>query len=312
MRPRIHVYCNIVDNYGDIGIAYRLARNLARKDQYDVTLWFSKDPPEIFIFSDIPTNLTLRTLYPDTIGVVGELAVTTFSSYLPKQLRALGKLHLDLGYMSLDLRKSQYFSVTGRHSFHPGYIDGFVLGAPPALPHRDYNKIRMSWFTYKEGIPERLRQELENYPSKIILFSHQLEDYQKGSLQVSKVPFLPHKSFDWLLSTCDVNFVRGEDSFVRSQLTRAITVWQPYDKEHQQVTARLQENFTSRYTKGWPEELATQYEAFVNSPEKAPITHLLDNLQVLRPHCLAWRDYLLGLGDISDVIHKQIKKAINL
>ena len=42
------------------------------------------------------------------------------------------------------------------------------------------------------------------------------------------LPFLPQASFDRLLWACDVNFVRGEDSFVRAQWAGRPFVWQIY------------------------------------------------------------------------------------
>src|SRR5574340_1688943 len=39
MRTSWDIFCNVVDNYGDIGIAWRLARGLAREHGLAVWLW---------------------------------------------------------------------------------------------------------------------------------------------------------------------------------------------------------------------------------------------------------------------------------
>ncbi|OZA27024.1 MAG: hypothetical protein B7X93_09815 [Hydrogenophilales bacterium 17-61-9] len=39
MRATWDIFCNVIDNYGDIGIAWRLARGLAREHGLDVRLW---------------------------------------------------------------------------------------------------------------------------------------------------------------------------------------------------------------------------------------------------------------------------------
>ena len=39
MRPDWDIFCNVVDNYGDIGVAWRLARVLAREHHASVRLW---------------------------------------------------------------------------------------------------------------------------------------------------------------------------------------------------------------------------------------------------------------------------------
>lgn len=312
MRPKVHVYCNILDNYGDIGVAYRLAKALALKDRYDVTLWFSKVPPILFSFADCPIELQIKVLTDLTPTIHGDLVVSTFSNQVPTQLKSINKYYLDLGYMSLDLRKSQYFPKTGRHSFHPGYLDGFVIGSPPAEPSGEYPTLRISWFSYKGELPEKLRFDLENYPREVTLFSHQLEAYKMGSLEIVPTPFFPQKTFDWLLSSCDVNFVRGEDSFVRSQLTSAVTIWQPYNRDAPAVTDRLQTTFVDRYTKAWPKHLSAYYEDFALHPDKTSIVPLLDNLPTLKPLCKDWKKYILELGDVSNVVHQHIRKFLNI
>lgn len=314
MKPSINIYCPIVDNYGDIGLSYRLAKVLAGKDQYSVTLWFSSPPPEIFTFLDCPRNLTLKVLTDEVKSIDGDLSITTFSCYLPDQFRrGAGKYHLDLGYMSLDLKKSLHDTSSGKHSFYPGYIDGFVLGNIPPLHDKNPGReLRISWFSYRKSLPTLLEKELEQYPRKVTLFSHQLPSYKKGSLHVVKIPFLTQNSFDKLLSTCDVNFVRGEDSFIRSQLTSAVTLWQPYDRSAEFVRVRLQTSFLDRYVGKWPKELKDHYEKLALNPDKTSIVPILDNIEVLKPLCLNWRKYLIELGDISNVIHKYVKKALSI
>lgn len=39
MRASWDVFCNVIDNYGDIGVAWRLARDLARRPALEVRLW---------------------------------------------------------------------------------------------------------------------------------------------------------------------------------------------------------------------------------------------------------------------------------
>lgn len=53
----------------------------------------------------------------------------------------------------------------------------------------------------------------------------------QGMLHVQHIPFVPQARFDELLSCCDLNFVRGEDSLVRAIWTGAPFVWQVYPQE---------------------------------------------------------------------------------
>ena len=51
---------------------------------------------------------------------------------------------------------------------------------------------------------------------------------RRGLLEVRFVPFVPQAAYDDLLWACDVNFVRGEDSFVRAQWAGRPFVWHIY------------------------------------------------------------------------------------
>ena len=41
----LHLYCRVVDNFGDAGVCWRLARQLPREHTLAVTLWI--DRPEV-------------------------------------------------------------------------------------------------------------------------------------------------------------------------------------------------------------------------------------------------------------------------
>lgn len=51
---------------------------------------------------------------------------------------------------------------------------------------------------------------------------------QSGKLMLTTLPALTQTDFDHLLWSCDLNFVRGEDSLVRALWARAPFVWQIY------------------------------------------------------------------------------------
>jgi uncharacterized repeat protein (TIGR03837 family) len=52
-----------------------------------------------------------------------------------------------------------------------------------------------------------------------------------GALSISYLPYLTQVDFDHLLWACDLNFVRGEDSFVRALWAGAPMVWQIYPQD---------------------------------------------------------------------------------
>ncbi|HSB97285.1 MAG TPA: elongation factor P maturation arginine rhamnosyltransferase EarP [Spongiibacteraceae bacterium] len=60
--------------------------------------------------------------------------------------------------------------------------------------------------------------------------------YQRGALTLAVLPFLSQDDYDLLLWSCDLNFVRGEDSFVRAQWAGRPLIWHIYpqrDDAHQ-------------------------------------------------------------------------------
>ncbi|MEJ8849892.1 elongation factor P maturation arginine rhamnosyltransferase EarP [Variovorax rhizosphaerae] len=66
---------------------------------------------------------------------------------------------------------------------------------------------------------------------------------RSGALSISCLPHLAQPDFDHLLWACDLNFVRGEDSFVRAIWAGAPMVWQIYpqddDAHHVKLAAFL-------------------------------------------------------------------------
>jgi uncharacterized repeat protein (TIGR03837 family) len=72
--------------------------------------------------------------------------------------------------------------------------------------------------------------------------------YSRGNLQVNVLPFVEQERYDELLWSCDVNFVRGEDSFVRAQWAGKPLVWQIYP-QHDAVHLKKLQAFLMLYGK---------------------------------------------------------------
>jgi uncharacterized repeat protein (TIGR03837 family) len=61
----------------------------------------------------------------------------------------------------------------------------------------------------------------------------------RGRLALHSVPFVDQDRYDRLLWSCDVNFVRGEDSFVRAQWAARPFVWHIYPQAGRAHDAKL-------------------------------------------------------------------------
>src|SRR5690606_5829811 len=62
----------------------------------------------------------------------------------------------------------------------------------------------------------------------------------QGALTVVILPFLSQDDYDRLLSVCDFNLVRGEDSFVRAQWAARPLLWHIYPQDDEAHLIKLQ------------------------------------------------------------------------
>ena len=76
--------------------------------------------------------------------------------------------------------------------------------------------------------------------------------HTRGALTVRVLPFVPQPDYDKLLWACDLNFVRGEDSWVRAQWARRPFVWHIYPQDENLHHKKLRA-FLDRYVVAQPE-----------------------------------------------------------
>src|SRR4029453_4749701 len=82
-----------------------------------------------------------------------------------------------------------------------------------------------------------------------------------GPLTVTAIPFVDQDAYDRLLWRCDLNFVRGEDSFVRAQWAARPLVWHVYPQADDAHRVKLDE-FLARYRVGLDAATFAAIEAF--------------------------------------------------
>jgi uncharacterized repeat protein (TIGR03837 family) len=58
-----------------------------------------------------------------------------------------------------------------------------------------------------------------------------VQPWSRGQLAIHPIPFLDHARYDRLLWACELNCVRGEDSFMQAQWAARPLIWQPYVQE---------------------------------------------------------------------------------
>jgi uncharacterized repeat protein (TIGR03837 family) len=80
----------------------------------------------------------------------------------------------------------------------------------------------------------------------------------RGALTVHVLPMTDQDSYDLTLWSCDINFVRGEDSFVRAQWAGRPFIWHIYPQEDAAHMVKL-DAFLSHYCRGIDAETARPY-----------------------------------------------------
>ena len=116
------------------------------------------------------------------------------------------------------------------------------------------------------------------------------------------VPFVPQEHYDPLLWACDINFVRGEDSFVRAQWALKPFVWHIYPQSDDVHLTKL-DAFLARYTPALTEADAKALIAFWHAWNGAPASlnwaDFAATAEHLRARAVTWEQSLMQLGDLA-------------
>lgn len=134
--------------------------------------------------------------------------------------------------------------------------------------------------------------------------------YSWDLLRVHPLPWLSQRGYDELLWSCDVNFVRGEDSLVRAIWAGAPFVWQIYpqddDAHHVKLDAFLSRAFPDRRSatadavrQVWACWNRGQASRDSRSTEAWSVLNGDESMSRWRERCVAWRDELFLQADLA-------------
>lgn len=274
------LFCRVVDNLGDIGVMWRLARQLTKEKNWHIRLWV--DRLESFQEIEPAINPNLPTQICQDIQVClwmddwqptppRQVAIAGFSCELPddyiRQLAAAdAPIWLQLEYLSAQDWVSSFHGLHSKRNdslrpvfFFPGFHDntGGLIREHGLIEQRNRwvatqnkqawlaslgiripNDARLiSFFAYPHAplhtLIEQLRQTRQRFhllvPSNLPSPNNSSKGYSSTD-QVSwqAIKFMQQENYDKLLWSCDLNFVRGEDSFVRAIWAGKPLFWQIY------------------------------------------------------------------------------------
>lgn len=114
--------------------------------------------------------------------------------------------------------------------------------------------------------------------------------------------------YDPRLWACDVNFVRGEDSFVRAQWAAKPFIWQVYRQDDEAHLVKL-EAFLERYCRGMSDVLEgvvrRMFLAWNTGVGVAPAwCDFLDRQEEIAAHNRRWADQLATAPDLATALVK--------
>lgn len=128
-----------------------------------------------------------------------------------------------------------------------------------------------------------------------------------GALTVRVFPFIPQSEYDKLLWSCDLNFVRGEDSFVRAQWAGKPFIWHIYPQEKNLHHIKLKA-FLKRYSASTPGLINFSEHWNAAAGTNAAWTNLwsalLDDLPEIRTRTVDWQHQVMKNGDMTSNLLK--------
>jgi len=294
----LHLFCRVVDNYGDIGICWRFARQLQREHNIAVTLWVDDLRSFQRICPDVVTDVEYQQIFgvairhwrdQDGVFAVSDLADIVIEFFAvdipPGYIAAMVECNPRPVWLNLEgltaeewvegchtLPSSHSRLPLTKHFFFPGFTEktGGLLRESSLEEQRqqfqsdpiamveflaqfgvtsiEMASRKVSLFCYPNAPVTALFETWQNgeaaitclVPEGVAVDSIQAflgaeakagASFTRGALTVRVLPFVAQQDYDKLLWACDLNFVRGEDSWVRAQWAGKPFIWHIYPQD---------------------------------------------------------------------------------
>ncbi len=376
MPARWDIFCRVVDNYGDAGVCWRLARQLASEHAREVTLWLDDLAPLARMAPGVDpgrdaqavAGVALRRWADPFPGVEpAAVVVEAFGCGLPDAyVAAMVQTTNAPRWFVLEYLSAEPWidAAHGLPSPHPRlplarrfWFPGFTprsggllrergLAAARDAFRRDARARAALWASLGVAAPAagELRASLFCYPNPALpalldawadgeervtclvpegvaagaldawtggSVPHAGRPFRHGRLAIEAIPFLAQDAYDRLLWACDVNFVRGEDSFVRAQWAARPLVWNVYPQAENAHLRKL-DAFVDRYAGGLDPVAAAAarrfFRAWNGAAAAGPVGEAWRDFGAARPrlaaHAAAWATQLASLPELATDLAK--------
>ncbi len=265
------IFCRVVDNFGDAGVCWRLASELAARGD---TVRLVIDDPAPLAFMAPSGCQGVQVLPWPGPAEPADVVVEAFGCDPPAPFaaamaaRQAAPVWINLEYLSAEpyVERSHGLPSPQRNGlakwfFYPGFTPrtgGLLREAD--LPARQRGFERQAWlaaqglqaaagervvslFCYANPALPALLQSLAASPTLLLLTpgpaQAQVTQAPPG-VRLARLPWLSQSDFDHLLWASDINLVRGEDSLVRAIWADRPFVWQAYPQDDGAHVAKVQ------------------------------------------------------------------------
>lgn len=325
----IDIFCQVIDNYGDVGVAYRLAREFKRvypnkklrfviNQIEELNLIRKSENIEVILYKDI-----------SKIENSADLIIESFGCEIPKEYmdKALkkSKLIINLEYFSAEkwvddfhLQESFLGGNLKKYFFIPGLSEksGGILLDNEFLERKKKVEANKEYYLEKFEIKEKydligsvfsyeknfdsLIEELKKLDKKIILLilsektqKNFIKYFDNGNnydkIKFVKLLFFTYDKYEELLALCDFNLVRGEDSFVRALLLGKPFLWHIYPQDENTHIKKL-ESFLEKYCSNNKELKQTFINYNIN---KDDFSYFFKNFKEIEKYNKNYASYLI-------------------
>ncbi|AFZ83516.1 conserved hypothetical protein of the DUF2331 family [Candidatus Kinetoplastibacterium blastocrithidii TCC012E] len=277
------IFCKIIDNYGDIGFCWRLAKHLSCEYKWSIRLIVD----DLCAFSCIEKTLDIsaNSQIVQDINIMkwnvslensltpSDIILETFSCDIPNAFKKIMLLDIrrfiwiNIEYLSAEqwvedchLLSSNLSNGLKKTFFFPGFtsktggliVEQDFLKNKKSLKESIYNQedflkslgikhkrsefLFCLLFCYPDAPVNDLIRSMKLLNKKIVLIANDqslfINANSTNNLKLVLIPFIDQDSFDKLICCMDINFIRGEDSFVRALLSGNPLIWNIYKQEN--------------------------------------------------------------------------------
>lgn len=289
------IFCRVIDNFGDVGVSWRLSRLLHQEAKFPVVLLIDNLHALKNLVPECDVVASVQILHGITVvdwqeAVLAkqlqnlpkpQWVIETFGCDLPKSVLQImqekTKLWLNLEYLTAEpwakdmhmlpslqsnglakyfyflgfeqetgglLREADYGQKKWAFNHHEQDCFRASLGLPTkdadthsiflfAYPNQHWQTWFLAWQNWGQSIElliacDAVWQEWEKFSQ-----AQGLQAKGRSNIQAYRLPMVAQSQFDQLLWLSDWIFIRGEESFVRAQLSGKPFLWHIYQQENE-------------------------------------------------------------------------------